>query len=226
MPAPTLAGPVREYVGSGPFRFLRHEWVPGSKAAYARWEKYLPIEGAPDFTSGGKIAHFDRVEWIVLPDPATAAAALQQGVVDWVQLPLLDLLPVLRDAAGVRVAVNDGIGVIPMLALNHLHPPFDNPLLRRALLPAVAQPAFVQAAVGSEQGLIGTSGRRVHPRPADGQRRRAGGARRPARPGADPPPGRPKAAITARSSCCCRPPTSLPCRRCARSRATCSSRPG
>ncbi len=148
------SGPIRDYIGSGPFRFLRHEWAPGSKAAYARWEKYVPIEGRPDFTSGGKVANFDRVEWIILPDPATAAAALQQGVVDWVQQPLLDLLPVLRDALGVQVMVNDSIGVMPVLALNHLHPPFDNPLLRRALLPAVAQPAFVQAAVGSEPELV------------------------------------------------------------------------
>ena len=145
--------PVREYIGSGPFRFLRHEWAPGSKAAYARWEKYVPAEGRPDFTSGAKLANFDRIEWIILPDPATAAAALQQGIVDWVQLPLLDLLPVLRDAPGVQVAVNDSIGVIPILALNHLHPPFDNPLLRRALLPALTQKSFVEAAIGNESEL-------------------------------------------------------------------------
>ena len=148
------ASPVREFIGSGPFRFLHHEWAPASKAAYARWEKYLPIAGAPDFTSGGKVAHFDRVEWIILPDPATAAAALQQGVVDWVQQPQLDLLPVLRDAPGVAVVVHDTVGVMPVLALNHLHPPFDNPLLRRALLPALEQLDFVQAAVGSEPELI------------------------------------------------------------------------
>jgi peptide/nickel transport system substrate-binding protein len=146
--------PIREYVGSGPYRFLRNDWLPGSRAVYARWDKYLPIDGEPDFTAGGKVAHFDRVEWIVMADPAAAAAALQQGAVDWVQLPLVDLLPALRASPGVQVAVNDRIGVMPLIAFNHLHPPFDNPALLRALLPAVGQSAFVEAAMGSEAELI------------------------------------------------------------------------
>ena len=146
--------PITAYIGSGPFRFLPRDWVPGAQAAYARWDKYVPIAGAPDFTSGGKLANFDRVEWIAMPDPASAAAALEQGAVDWVQLPLIDLLPVLRASAGVQVAVNDSIGVMPVLAFNHLHPPFDNPKLLRALLPVVDQSAFVEAAIGSEAGLI------------------------------------------------------------------------
>ena len=50
--------------------------------------------------------------------------------------------------------MNDSIGVMPMIAFNHLHPPFDNPKLLRALLPAVDQPAFVEAAMGSEPELI------------------------------------------------------------------------
>ena len=141
---------IGEYVGSGPYRFVRDEWVSGARAVYARWDRYVPVEAPPDFTSGAKLARFDRVEWIVMPDPATAASALQQGEVDWVQQPLVDLLTVLRGAPGVQVVVNDAIGVIPMIAFNHLHPPFDNPRLLRALLPAVDQSAFVEAAMGGE----------------------------------------------------------------------------
>ena len=145
---------IKEYVGSGPFRFVLNEWVSGAKAVYARWEKYQPINVAPEFTSGGKVANFDRVEWIIMPDPATATAALQQGEVDWVQQPLVDLLSVLRAAAGVKVLVNDTVGVVPMIAFNHIHPPFNNPKLLRALLPAVEQREFVEAAMGSEPELF------------------------------------------------------------------------
>jgi len=38
----------------------------------------------------------DRVEWVVIPDPATAAAALQNGEVDWWESPITDLVPSLR----------------------------------------------------------------------------------------------------------------------------------
>ena len=39
----------------------------------------------------------DRMEWIMIPDPATAAAALQSGEVDWWENPLTDLAPLLQE---------------------------------------------------------------------------------------------------------------------------------
>jgi len=147
---------INDYTGSGPFRFLRDEWVSGSKAVYARNDKYVPRAEPPDGAAGGKVVNFDRVEWQIVPDPATAAAALQAGEVDWYEQPLFDLLPSLRKARGVRVLQNDGIGAIAMVAFNHLHPPFDNPKLLRALLPAVDQQVFMEAAYGQETGLFRT----------------------------------------------------------------------
>ncbi len=38
----------------------------------------------------------DRVEWLIMPEPASAAAALQTGEVDWLESPPPDLLPLLR----------------------------------------------------------------------------------------------------------------------------------
>ena len=35
----------------------------------------------------------DRIEWIVMPDPATASAALQNGEIDWWENPISDLVP-------------------------------------------------------------------------------------------------------------------------------------
>ena len=145
---------ISEYVGSGPFRFVRDEWVSGSQAIYARFDGYRPRDEAPSFVAGGKVAHFDRVEWRVMPDSSTAAAALQNREVDWLQRPDFDLLPLMRRNRDVRVAVNDKVGVLAMVAINHLHPPFDNPKLLRAVLAAVNQEDFMAAAVGSEPELF------------------------------------------------------------------------
>jgi peptide/nickel transport system substrate-binding protein len=38
----------------------------------------------------------ERIEWVIMPDPATAAAALQNGEIDWWENPITDLVPVLR----------------------------------------------------------------------------------------------------------------------------------
>lgn len=144
---------IKEYVGSGPYRFLKDEWVSGARAAWAKFNKYVPRQEAPSYFAGGKVVNLDRVEWIVQPDPATAAAALQTGEVDWVELPLIDLLPMLKQSAGLEVKVYDPFGWMGVLAFNHLYPPFDNVKLRRALLPAVDQHAFVQSIVGEQSDL-------------------------------------------------------------------------
>ena len=147
---------ITDFTGSGPFKFLRDQWVSGSQAVYARNEKYVPRQEAPDGAAGGKVVNFDRVIWQVMPDQATAAAALQNNEVDWVEQPLFDLLAQLRRAKGVKVLTNDNVGAIAMIAVNHIHPPFNNRKLLRALLPAIDQSAFMQAAYGDETELYRT----------------------------------------------------------------------
>ena len=147
---------IKEYIGSGPYRFLKDDWEVGSHAAFARFDKYVPRQEPPDFWSGGKVAYLDRVEWVTQPDPATAAAALQTGEVDWLERPLLDLVPMLRRAKGVKVEVIDPLGTWTQLYFNNAVPPFDNPALRRALFPAVNQADFMEAVVGNQADLMRT----------------------------------------------------------------------
>ena len=138
--------PVSEVVGSGPFRFVANERVPGSRAVYERFAGYVPRPGgSPGLTSGPKLVHLDRVEWITLPDTATASVALQAGEVDWWEVPGPDVLPLLRRDRGLTVEVRDKTGVVPVLRFNCLQPPFDNAEIRRAVMDAAAQDEFMQA---------------------------------------------------------------------------------
>ncbi len=153
---------VTEMVGSGPYRFLPGERVPGARAAYARFEGYVPRPtGTPSGMSGPKLAHFDRVEWITIPDAATAAAALQSGEVDWWEQPTADFLPVLRRNPNLTVDVTDTSGLYAMIRFNFLNPPFDNPAVRRAALAAVSQAddGAVAGTDRAEQGPIASSTR-------------------------------------------------------------------
>ena len=141
---------VTEMVGSGPFRFLADQRVPGSRNAYAKFERYVPrAEGTPDWTSGPKVVHFDRVVWTTIPDAATAAAALQAGEQDWWENADHDLMPLLRQDPHIRTEVLDRTGNVEMLRPNHVQPPFNNPEIRRALLGAIDQSEFMQAIVGN-----------------------------------------------------------------------------
>jgi peptide/nickel transport system substrate-binding protein len=142
-----------EVVGSGPFRFKADERVQGSLFVYERFAGYKPREGGESsFTAGPKIVHFDRVEWHVQPEPATKAAALQAGEMDWWENPTADLLPLLRKN-NIATPVIDPTGTPLLLRPNRLHPPFDKPAVRRALMGAIDQEEFMIATMGEDTSL-------------------------------------------------------------------------
>ena len=142
-----------EVIGSGPFKFKADERVPGSFFAYEKFDKYKPREnGEASFTAGPKVVHFDRVEWHVQPDPATKAAAIQAGEMDWWENPTADLLPLLKQH-GINVEVTDHTGTPYLLRPNMLYPPFDKPAVRRALMGAIDQKEFMIAAMGEDTTL-------------------------------------------------------------------------
>ena len=45
---------ITEYVGSGPMRFLKEEWISGARASFERFADYVPREEAPSWLAGGK----------------------------------------------------------------------------------------------------------------------------------------------------------------------------
>ncbi len=142
---------VTEMVGSGPYRFVAGERVPGSLAVYQRFEGYVPRpSGTASFTAGPKIANIERIEWHVIPDAATAAAALQAGEIDWWEQPTADLLPLLKRNAAIKTEIIDRAGNIGLLRLNCLYPPFDNPAVKHALLGAINQADFMAAVAGAD----------------------------------------------------------------------------
>jgi peptide/nickel transport system substrate-binding protein len=103
--------------------------------------------------AGGKRMKVERVEWHILPDAATAAAALQSGEIDWWETPVSDLVPLLRKVPNVAVDIADPLGNIGSLRLNHLHPPFNDVRARRAVQMAVSQSDYMQAVVGDDPAL-------------------------------------------------------------------------
>jgi peptide/nickel transport system substrate-binding protein len=142
---------ISEVIGSGPYSFVANERVQGSRFVYQRHQGYIPRPaGVASRTAGPKVAKVERVEWHVLPDQATAAAALQSGEVHWVESPSLDLLPLLRRNRHLSVELKDTTGNVGVMRLNHLTKPFDNPAIRRAVLQAVNQADFMAAVAGSE----------------------------------------------------------------------------
>jgi peptide/nickel transport system substrate-binding protein len=128
---------ITDFTGSGPFKFVKDEFVPGSSVLYLKNNAYVPRAEPADWTSGGKVVHFDRLEWRIMPDPATAAAALQAGEVDWYEQPPEDLVPLLRRNPDITIDKANPVGTMGMLRFNSLQPPFNNAGIRRAVMMAM-----------------------------------------------------------------------------------------
>ena len=90
----------------------------------------------------------DRVEWIYIPDSATAANALNAGEVDWWEQMPPDLIPMLAKNKQVKVENIDPLGSMGLLRFNFLYPPFNNQKMRQALLYAMDQNDYVLGIAG------------------------------------------------------------------------------
>ena len=143
---------VKEAIGSGPFKFAKDLWVPGSKAVYLKNKDYVTRPGnePPSSFAGSKIAGVDRVELVWISDPQTAMSALINGEIDFYEAPNNDFLPLLEKARGVKLMNTGKIDSTQgMIRLNHLHPPFDNIKARQAMYYLINQEDFLRAIVGN-----------------------------------------------------------------------------
>ncbi len=144
---------VKEMVGSGPYKFIAGEYVSGSKVVYEKFADYKPRSEPVVWATGGKIAHYNRIEWQIIPDAATAGAALQNGEIDWWEQPLSDLLPQLAADKNIGLQVDQPWGRGSQLIMNCMQPPFNNIKVRQAVMMAVRQEDYMRATFGDDQSL-------------------------------------------------------------------------
>lgn len=139
---------LSEVDGSGPFKFVKDQWQPGHKAVYVRNLDYVARAEPPNNTAGGKVAKVDRIEWLYIPEAATAVQALETGEVDYVENAPNDYAAALaRDPA---ITVQGYPGFIGVVRFNQLHPPFDNVKMRQAVLAVADQRDYMSAMAGDQ----------------------------------------------------------------------------
>ena len=152
LPARLAATPgdkrITEIVGSGPFRFRPDLWRPGDRMVLDRNPLYVPRAEPPSFLAGGKHVHVDSLVLRVMPDDGTAANALINGEVDYVQYVAFDQLDRLAKSRGIALMNLGGIHMFQgNFRLNHASGPFTDPAVRQVLWQLVDQ-AETMAAIG------------------------------------------------------------------------------
>lgn len=136
---------IKEFVGSGPFKFVAGEFKPGLKVVYEKNKDYVPRSEPPSWTAGGKVVNVDRVEWVSMPDDMTATNALVNREIDYIELVPFDLLPMFEGNKDVKVEILDKLGLWTYLRFNFTQPPFNNKLVRQAAMYAIGQESILKA---------------------------------------------------------------------------------
>jgi len=139
---------ISDFTGSGPFIFQRDEWRPGDKTVYVKNPRYVPRAEPASGLAGGKVVNVDRVEWRAISDAQQAVNALLAGEIDYVETPKHDLLPLLKQDAGIKLWDYNPLGNQYAFRPNQLQKPFDNARVRQALWYAFNQKDFLDAAIG------------------------------------------------------------------------------
>jgi peptide/nickel transport system substrate-binding protein len=69
--------PVREYIGTGPYRFVEHK--PDRHVRVARFKDYVARTDAPNGPGGKRTAYLDEILFIPVPDVAVRLAGVETG---------------------------------------------------------------------------------------------------------------------------------------------------
>jgi peptide/nickel transport system substrate-binding protein len=83
-----------------------------------------------------------------MPDAGVAISALAGGEIDLLESPSPDLLRTLEGNPDVKTVPNDPLGYQLFMVLNHQYPPFNNKLVRQALMWGTKQADYMSALAG------------------------------------------------------------------------------
>lgn len=145
------AKPIEEQIGSGPFVFKKDEFVAGVKAAYTKNTAYVSRSEPPSWAAGGKVVKVDRVTWTAYPSQEKAVEALLANRVDYLEEVNPRFVARLEKRKDVIVGLTGPDPFVGMARFNHLAPPFNKPEIRRAVMMAMNQSDYMNAAIGVQK---------------------------------------------------------------------------
>jgi peptide/nickel transport system substrate-binding protein len=144
--------PRSGYIGTGPYKFI--EWKEGRYVLLKRFDKYVAGDKAPDGYVGQRVAYFDEIRFIPVPDSQTRVNGVMAGDYDYAERIPGDLYEGLKQDSTVSVALNQG-AMFGELFFNSKEgifspsSPVQDPWkLRQALMTALDMEPVMQASAG------------------------------------------------------------------------------
>ena len=141
------AGPAREYIGTGPYRFS--EWLPNRHVRLTRFIGYAPRSEAPNLYTGRREALADELIFYPVGSVATRIAGVQSGEFDIADAIQHDAYAQLKNDPRVVPEVASR-GTWLVFFFNKQSGLMANVKLRQAVLAALDMGPILQATIGNQ----------------------------------------------------------------------------
>jgi len=138
-------GQLKEFVGTGPFKFVEHK--PDRHVKLARFDGYAARSEPPSGLSGRRTAWVDEILFLPVPDYATRQAGMVTGEYDYIQQVKPDQYDRLKASPGVETLVIKPYGWAT-IAFNLKQGVMTNLKLRQAVQAALDVEPMILAGVG------------------------------------------------------------------------------
>jgi peptide/nickel transport system substrate-binding protein len=160
--------PVKELIGTGPFRFVDHK--PDRHIRVARFKDYAARPEAPDGHGGKRIALVDEIHFLPVPEVSVRVAGVESGDYHFAQTVKQDQYDRLKTNPRLELSIVRPSSWITA-APNHKQGVMANRKVRQAMQAALDMEPIMMAAIGHkaflridgalyfpEQGLFHTQG--------------------------------------------------------------------
>src|SRR5499427_706773 len=140
-------GQIKEFIGTGPYRFVEHK--PDRHIRLARFKDYAARPEPPDGYGGRRIAYFDEVLFIPVPDVAVRLAGVETGEYQFAQQIKQDQYERIKGLTAIEARIVKPSGWITAVP-NHKEGLMTSKKIRQAFLAALEMEPIMAAAIGNK----------------------------------------------------------------------------
>ncbi len=139
--------PIKEFIGTGPYRFVEHK--PDRHVKLARFKDYSARPEPPDGFGGKRVAYVDEILFIPVPDVAVRLAGVESGEYHFAQQIKQDQYDRIKSTPGIEA------GIVKPTAwstavLNHKQGLMTDKRIRQAFQAALDMEPIMAAGFGNK----------------------------------------------------------------------------
>jgi peptide/nickel transport system substrate-binding protein len=140
-------GQIKEFIGTGPYRFVEHR--PDRHIKVARFKDYAARKEAPDGYGGRRTAYVDEILFIPVPDVAVRLAGVETGEYHFAGTINQDKHDGIKNRADITAAAVKPYGWVTAVP-NHKQGVMANKKIRQALQAALDMEPIMAGGIGNK----------------------------------------------------------------------------